>query len=355
MFIREIILLEVRMPSRILAIIITFIFCMTSVIKVSAEDEDQQSGKREEVIKVDAMLVNVPVIVKGKKENLPLALRADNFELYEDGVKQEISLFAAEDTPLNITLLINVGHSQQNVYFAQHAAGEFLKLVGSSDRVRIGSFGEKIDFLTEFTSDKETLARTVASLKHNGKSRLGDVLYDMALEMKQLKGRKVVLVLTDGYSISSHPQKEILTELAESGAIVYVVDFPCVVIKKELFQGPQTGNGPFFDRQKLHFINSPETDKRNYTADLDFLADVAESTGGQFFNTGVTGTIPGFMKQIFEELQGIYALGYYPSNPVQNGGFRKIKILLRDKIKASLRYKKGYDASVQKIAQKESL
>ena len=84
--------------------------------------------------------------------------------------------------------------------------------------------------------------------------------------------------------------------------------------------------------------------------DVTFLDDLVNQTGGKLFDATSTSSLSGPMTSIAEELRHVYTLGYYPSNPIQNGGRRKIKLVLQNHSKTALRYKTGYDAS--KLAKK---
>src|ERR1044071_4897368 len=110
-------------------------FCLFSVF-VRAQNKTD-----EEVIKVDTNLVTVPVIVSDRRNRYISGLKAEDFTVFKDGQKQSIDYFAAEESPINVAILLDTSRSTELVLGKiKKAAGAFVKQLNPNDRCMIVSF-----------------------------------------------------------------------------------------------------------------------------------------------------------------------------------------------------------------------
>jgi Ca-activated chloride channel family protein len=292
----------------------------------SAQIQDSET-----TIKVaDAALVNIAVIVNDKQDRYIPNLHADDFTVFENGIKQEISFFSEETAPFHVVILLDTSGSTRGSLFAiQQAAKEFIRNLRPDDQVIVASFASQIVFHNRFSANRAELLKAISAADTEGSTRLYDAVLKSARDvLKNVDGRKAIILLTDGFDTSSfHTKRDALKEAAASQAIVYVLRYP------------EFGNGG------LHYLPVPAHQFVKKAENQDtFLSELVEITGGKMAPASSYNALPALMRSVAEELRHTYTIGYYPANPIQNGGYRKIEVRLRDAIKATLRYRQGYNA-----------
>lgn len=303
------------MHYRILLLIICFfILSIPSSAQTNKNLESSQNTDGE-TIKIDTELVSVPVIVSDKVGRYITDLSPEDFLVYENGVKQDIDFFSVEATPFNVMLVIDTsGSVSANIHNIKNAALEFVSKLRDEDQVAAVGFSNIVYPLTDkFTLNKNDLVIRLNSLRAMTSTSLYDAVYIAAHDvLKKITGRKAVILLTDGFDNSSRFSAEkAIKEMVESGALVYVVRYP-------------SGN--------------PESQK------LDFINELVEATAGVRYDAAKM-NLSEPLQKIAEELRHIYTVGYYPSNPPENGSYRNIQLKVRERTDIAVRYKKGYDAT----------
>ncbi|MFQ5724435.1 MAG: VWA domain-containing protein [Terriglobia bacterium] len=278
------------------------------------------------VLRVDVDVVNVYCTVKDRQGRLVTDLEASDFEIREDGRKQEIRYFAREtDRPLTLALLIDTSVSQMKVLPAEKVTAiAFLNQIlrPQDDLVLVLSFDVSVDLLQDFTSDTERLSDAINRAYINapfspvnpgpfpGSGKVGTRLFDaiyLAANQKLAPevGRKAIIVLTDGADFGSRVDEDQAIEAVQrSDTMVYaigIVDYD------------------FYRRQRAHYGGAGTLEK------------LARETGGRvIFPESAEGLLEAF-DQIAAELRSQYSLGYSPSNRRRDGKFRKIKVRVKKK------------------------
>src|SRR5262245_13476940 len=108
--------------------------CAMCVIAASAQNQRQDP---DQTFKIDTTLVSVPVIVSDRQGRYIAGLKASDFRLYEDRVKQQIAFFADTEEPINVALLLDTSKSTSWVLDdIKKAAKDFVKQLRSQDRAR---------------------------------------------------------------------------------------------------------------------------------------------------------------------------------------------------------------------------
>ena len=149
-------------------------------------------------------VINRPVVHDGRP--YPLS-HVDDFELYEDGVRQEIGYFSPVSTPYNVFLLFDRSGSTQHKWpFMQRAVAALISNLRRQDHIAIGTFDYELQLQMSWTDSRAQAARALPELikaKTIGGTNLYDAL-DRALrnQFKKVAGRRVLLVLTDGRDTS---------------------------------------------------------------------------------------------------------------------------------------------------------
>lgn len=252
-------------------------------------------------------------------------LRADAFEVREDGVPQPITYFitgdGADAVPLHVGLLFDTSESmERDLAFSRNAAIKFLKtfstavdftLVEFSDDVRAARFAQ-----TEFPR----LVERIRSSKAKGRTSLYDAVTVYLGSAFDQTGRKVLVIFTDGDDTSSSRRwDETLRLLRASDVTVYPVGF-------------------LSNRGSPRLILQAK------------LLEMARLTGGRAVFPGTMKELDPMYAAIAAEIQGQYVLGYVPTNAARDGKWRKVEITLKrpSSERLQLRTREGYFAPVQR-------
>src|SRR5262249_9904513 len=136
-------------------------------------------------------------------------LKKPDFAVFEDGVKQDLSLFTQENLPISLSLLIDVSASMdEKLPFAQTAAARFTKTLRPQDNAQVIQFNDRITTLQDFTADKELLGAAIKKTRAQGPTALHNAIYVSLKDLTKLKKagevrRLAVIVLTDGEDTAS--------------------------------------------------------------------------------------------------------------------------------------------------------
>ena len=258
----------------------------------------QAVSDRDYRLVVDVDLVTVLASVTTAEGALAAGLTRNDFQLFEDGVPQEIALFGRQsDQALRLHLLFDSSLSiTTELGSQQEAAIDFLRLVvNRRDRVSILQVSENVVELVRETSRPEAMARALRSIRPGGGTSLYDAVYLASQGLSLSQGRKVILIISDGTDTTSKASmEECLQRVLASEAVVYAL----VVqpIKSE------AGRNLAGERSMIY---------------------LTRETGGRFFPVASPETLRESFARIGEELRTQYLLGYYPRHKGEPGKFRR--------------------------------
>jgi VWFA-related protein len=311
-----------RFRKSVAAILSASICCAICVITGAAQTQKQDS---EQTLKIDTTLVSVPVIVSDRQGRYIAGLKASDFTLYEDRVKQPIVFFADTEEPINVALLLDTSKSATwALDDIKKTAQDFVKQLRPQDRAMIVSFDRDTMALCELTSDRKTLERAIgnAQIGERFGTKLRDAVNDvMKEEFRTVKGRKAIVLLTDGKDHGSEvAEQDLLESAAEADTLIYSVFYrslpPWLDRDRQSPRGRWgiPGRGP---------RRAGRIEERNEDA-MDFLRRLSEVSAGRYFSSEVSNLKQTF-GQIVEELRHQYRLGFYaPDHPA--GSIHTIKV-----------------------------
>ncbi len=272
----------------------------------------------DDVIRVKTTLVNSPVLVIGRDGKFVPNLRRDDFQVFENGVKQEISYFAPVDNPFTVAILIDTSRSVVfNLVDIQNAALAFVDQMRPRDRAIVISFSDDFKVITEATSDRETLRSAIASIRPGGGSRVYDAIDSLIDEMDQLEGRTALILFSDGVDNDSRKAtvESTLQKVERSDTLIYPVQFSNFDSAKS--RTPSKTNLP------TEGTGFSEQDYKRADAYLRRLAD-ATSTG--VYPASEISDLDRAIASIVDELHNEYSIGYYPTNVGQAGEQRRVEV-----------------------------
>src|SRR5262245_60564412 len=214
-----------RFRRTVAAILSSLTCCAMCVIPAAAQTQKRDS---DQTFKIDTTLVSVPVIVSDRQGRYIAGLKASDFTLYEDRVKQPIAFFADTEEPINVALLLDTSKSATwALDDIKITAKDFVKQLRPQDRAMIVSFDHDTIALCELTSNRQTLERAIGDAQIG--ERFGTKLRDavnavMKEEFITVKGRKAIVLLTDGKDYGSEVGEQTLMEsAAEADTLIYSV------------------------------------------------------------------------------------------------------------------------------------
>ena len=277
-----------------------------------------QEVSPDDVIRVKTTLVNSPVLVIGRDGKYVPNLRREDFQVFENGVKQEISYFAPVDNPFTVAIVIDTSRSVVfNLVDIQNAALAFVDQMRPRDRAVVVSFSDDFKVITEATNDRETLRRAIASIRPGGGSRVYDAIDSLIDEMNQLEGRTALVLFSDGVDNDSRKAtvESTLQKVERSDTLIYPVQFSNYDLVKSRL--PAKTNLP------TEGTGFSEHDYRRAGAYLRRLA-AATSTG--VYPASEISDLDRAIASIVDELHNEYSIGYYPNNTGQTGEQRRVEV-----------------------------
>jgi len=304
-----------------------------------------QDRNATEVLKVDTRLVSVPVTVSDRNGRYVPGLAEADFTLYQDGVKQNIDFFGATEEPLTIALLIDTSQSTRPVLAdIKDSAHAFLKLLMPRDRAMVVSFDYDTHLLSGLTTDKEQLRQAIRTADIPDEL-FGTTLRDAAFQtinksFAGLKGRKAVIILTDGKDFGSRiSPDELLYSLQETDTLIYTVMFRTGggqgrgaggggrnrgVFGGGFPDGPRFPGGGFPPPRDRRNQGGQRIGRNNERAE-EFLRQLSDTTAGRFY-TSEDGKLKKTFESIVEELRFQYRLGFYPPDETNEKPLHELKV-----------------------------
>jgi VWFA-related protein len=248
-----------------------------------------------------------------------LDLKKEDFRLEEDEKPQEILDFYLEQRPVVLCLLLDSSGSMQGRMDKVHlAADKFVESLAAEDQALVIDFDEKVFLLQDFTRDVKLLKEAIDSTVAEGGTALYDALFAAFRKLKDTKGRKAIVILSDGEDTNSKFSYQRVLEAAKTNEVlIYSIGLGISVL--------DVG---------AHSV----------------LKELAEETGGRTFFPGKAEDLEGVYQQIAEELRSQYYLSYSPTNEDWNGKWRKIRLSAQRKKDVDVRTRKGYYAVRRSLA-----
>lgn len=307
----------------------------------------QQNPRRDDdaPIKLESILVQVPVTVKNFRGVYATNLQRQDFALYEDGVRQEIEFFKTVDEPFSVALLIDSsGSTAAHLSQIREAARAFIHLLRDADRAMIIEFNDSVRVVCEMTGDKNRLLGSLEEIKAGEYTQVYDAVYTTVWEkFEKVEGRKAAIVFTDGVDSAS-------TEITEDDTLDAVVEMEDVIVYPVRYQTRRDEMIKLARKYKPNLAANavdaetylPEDVRRGfdhaYRKADDYLQQLAQLSGGVVEYADSLADLRGALERIATELRQQYLLGYYPTNTNKSQANRRIKVaVLRDGYKVRAR------------------
>jgi Ca-activated chloride channel family protein len=277
------------------------------------------------IFEVGIEVINLNLSVTDGRNNYVTDLLQKDFAVFEDGIRQELSLFTHENLPISLAVLIDTSASmEEKLPVARAAATRFVKTLRPQDSAMVMSFNDRSTVLQDYTNDLVALENAINRTQAAGPTALHNSLYITLKELtKQKKAgelrRRAVVLLSDGEDTASLVSDEQVLELARKAEInIYAISL--------------RPNRPQ-DRSRLAFSQAEYV-----------LTALTRETGGRVFFPNSLSELDSVYDQIAEELRTQYSLGYVSSNRRRDGKWRRIVVRIPDRTELQVRHKLGYYA-----------
>ena len=319
----------------------------------------QEKGKKKAddgtQIRVAVEMVSLPVVVSTRDGKLVTDLEKKDFQVFEDGVPQEIAGFSPTDEPFSVALLLDTsGSTEARLATIQNEAIRFTTLLHPDDSVAVMSFAQDVTMHKDFSIDREVNARGIKETRAGGSTVLYEAVW-LALDevLKPIQERKALVLFTDGVDTASHKvsMKETLELAKETRATIYSIYFNTENdLARRGMGGPRPTvggiplpGGPPVVVGPMPPVYGPGRGGTwgEYAAGRKYLEELSEYSGGRVFDSLAMQDLEPAFDSIARQLASQYSIGYYSSNPKHDGKFRKVEVRVsRPGLVA--RTKKGY-------------
>lgn len=295
-----------------------------------------ENKEDEESVKLNSSLVNLNVSATNRSGVAIASLTKEDFNIYENGEKQEVEFFAPSSAPFNLVLVLDLsGSIKEKLDMVKSAALKFVDSVSKNDKVAVLTFTDKVRVVSQLTENRELVKKRIKAIERpdGGTAFYEAMWFALTDTLRGTRGqRNAVVVMTDGVDSSmdrNYPSETRVTferlaqRLEESDALV----FPIYL------------DTEYDDVYNTAFNNLAEV----YAIARMQLERLAEITGGTSYRAEQVSDLAGVYKQIVLGLRTIYSVGYYPTKSERDGTYRRVQVRV-DRPDVAVRSRRGYYA-----------
>lgn len=307
----------------------------------------------DEFIRVNTEFVTVPVSIMDRDGRYKTGLKKDDFKIFEDGVEQEVALFAPVEEPFTALLLLDISNSMRD-YMATlaRAVSVFTSQLRADDQIIVATYVDdtKIHIVVEPTKKKDF--RKVIALE----SPIADSFTTTfnAVErgikyMKDIKGRRAIILFSDGELYGKRASaKSNLRDAEEQEALIYTIRFGAYpthqpgyadrMSEKDRFEniwniGEKGGLGesePIINKKDFAKLGESKRASKDLAKLMEkvnaYMQGLAQKTGGRSYAVNAIEDLEETFRLVAGEIGQQYTLGYYPAKPGKDGERRKISV-----------------------------
>ena len=248
----------------------------------------QASPPQVTVFKSSAKIVPVYATVTDDQNRLIPDLTKADFEILDNNVRQEISVFENQSQPITSIVMLDTSGSMTNsLNLVKAGADQFVERLLPQDKAQVGAFNDKIQFSGTFTSDRDDLVAALKDIDFGYPTRLYDAIDQSVDRLVAIEGRRVIVLLTDGEDTSSKSgQGDVLDRARQEEVMIYGIGLESL----------------YFNGQR-QVRTSPDR----------VLKRMAEETGGGYYRLAASPELNSVFARIALELHSQYVLGFSPA------------------------------------------
>jgi Ca-activated chloride channel homolog len=262
-------------------------------------------------IRLDIKVVLIPVTVTDTWDRPVMDLQKNEFHLFEDNVEQKVIYLSNEEAPASVGVIFDASGSMRNKIDTSIAAvDQFFRTTLPGDEFLLVRFSDSPHLVTGFTDDTREISGWLHSTRPGGWTALHDAIYLGVHKMKTARNaRKALVVLSDGGdNHSRYSAPEIRDLVREADVRIYSIG-----LSLGMLQGSR------------------------------FLETISGETGGRLIKVRKMEELPEAIEKVSRDLRSQYLLGYYSTNPQNDGRYRKVRVQVsQPNVHAS--WRRGYYA-----------
>ena len=273
-------------------------------------------------------MVRLSAVVTDANGRYVSGLDTADFQVFEDGVEQQIQIFNAPDSPITFAVLVDGSVSiRSRLPTVRASVRELLRNLGPRDAVQMVQFNERVSVLETFSARRASLEAAIDSFSAAGGTAVLNAVFRglreieaRAREERDESRRRAVVLLSDGVDSSSLISEDVvLSEARRSRASVYSVSLG-QNLSARLTAGARGARG------------------------AALLDELGRTTGGRVIVPASVDDLQAAFAEVAEELRHQYGLAYVSDNVVRDGRWRRIELRVRNRPGLSVRHREGYYA-----------
>ncbi len=280
-----------------------------------AEPKMKNPGGETYALRVDVPIVNLDVsVILDKNHQFVPGLKAANFLVLEDGVEQKVDTVRIGQIPITAVMLLEfAANSYYFINDMRNAAAGFFHSLRPDDYVAVMTYDLQTHILSDFTNNKDVIAESLNSLTMPGFSDtdMFDALYETLDRTSRIDGRKYIILIGTGRDTFSKITLDKILAKIKATPNVTIFTIGTGALANEM----SAGGG---------------MREMNYLQAQNQLKSFAEMTGGMSFSPLFQGELPDDFAAINNSIRNQYLLSYRPTNPANDGSYRKVKVILVD-------------------------
>jgi Ca-activated chloride channel family protein len=290
--------------------------------KPQKEDKKVTRGQDQPNIVLNTNLVSVTVTVTDTYGRFVTGLAKDQFEVYDDKVKQAIAHFSDDDAPVSLGIVYDVsGSMKERIHRSMHALKRFIETSHDEDDFFLLAFNNRANLVQDFTVSADKLLGHLMFVQPHGSTALYDAAYLAVEKIKQGRHpKKALLIISDGQDNNSrYTYAELRKRVKESDVQIYAIG-----------------------------ITDPAGDSLAGVG-RSILEEITRMTGGRAFfpNAFNEPELVEICTRIALELRHQYAIGFYPTDIQSEAKWHKVQIKVKPPKglgRLSVDYKDGYQS-----------
>jgi Ca-activated chloride channel family protein len=275
--------------------------------------------------KSGTQVVSLFVTVADAQKRLVPGLTQEDFEIYDNDKPQPIIYFDNSIRPINVVVMLDTSGSMTlTIDLLKRAAEQFVIRLLPEDKGRVGAFNDKVQISSRFTSDRDELVTSLKDVDFGNSTRLWDGVAMGLEELKNIDGRRVVLVFTDGDDTDSRTNLGTVVERARADeTMVYAIG-----LESNYFNGQR------------YVKSKPDRG----------LKRLSDETGGGYFELEKTSDLAPTFTKVAAELHSQYVIGFAPTQ--LDGRVHKLAVKMKQPGLAA-RARRSYVAAPDKFSVSE--
>jgi VWFA-related protein len=271
------------------------------------------------VFRADTQIVSLYATATDGSRRPVSDLVKEDFAIFDNNAPQETVIFESDVQPISIVVMLDTSASMTgNLELLEQAAEQFVLRLLPADKAMVGAFNDKIEFVPkQFTSDRDTLVASLRQLDFGNPTKLYDAIAASIERLREVRGRRVVLVFTDGADTSSEENvRSVLAMAHDYDVMIYAIG-----LRSDYFNGAR------------RVRSKPDGG----------LKGLAAETGGGYFELDDTIDLAPTFTKVAHELHTQYVLGFAP--PVLDGKLHRVEVRV-NRPGVTVRTRRSYVAAI---------